>query len=168
MYFCKCCAWIISTTVLKAQTILDKKPHDDLQELPIFPQLDWAVKTLDRIAKAMRKEREKNGAIGFETDEVRFKLAPDGTPLEAYVKERKDAHLLIEDFMLLANKEVAIYMDNKGKGQQEVPFVYRIHDLPDMSKVADFARFAAELGHPMKVDTPRQIAQAFNSHDGQV
>lgn len=150
-------------TYEKAQTILDKKPHADLQELPIFPQLDWAVKTLDRIAQAMRKERQKNGAIGFETDEVRFKLAPDGTPLEAYVKERKDAHLLIEDFMLLANKEVAIYMDNKGKGQQEVPFVYRIHDLPDMSKVADFARFAAELGHPMKVDTPKQIAQAFNS-----
>ena len=110
----------------------------------------------------MRKERQKNGAIGFETDEVRFKLAPDGTPLEAYVKDRKEAHLLIEDFMLLANKEVALFMDNKGKDQQEVPFVYRIHDLPDMSKVADFARFAAELGHPLKVDTPRQIAQSFN------
>jgi ribonuclease R len=147
----------------QAQTILDNKTHEDLDTLPIFPQLDWAVKTLDRIAKVMRKERQKNGAIGFETDEVRFKLAPDGTPLEAYVKERKDAHLLIEDFMLLANKEVAIYMDNKGKGQQEVPFVYRIHDLPDMSKVADFARFAAELGHPLKVDTPKQIAQSFNS-----
>ncbi len=65
--------------------------------------------------------------------------------------------------MLLANKEVATYMDDKGKNQQEVPFVYRIHDLPDMAKVADFARFAAELGHPLKVDTPRQIAQSFNS-----
>ena len=146
----------------QAQTILENKAHEDLSELPIFPQLDWAVKTLDRIAKVMRKERQKNGAIGFETDEVRFKLAPDGTPLEAYVKDRKEAHLLIEDFMLLANKEVALFMDNKGKDQQEVPFVYRIHDLPDMSKVADFARFAAELGHPLKVDTPRQIAQSFN------
>ena len=43
-----------------------------------------------------------------------------------------------------------------------MPVVYRVHDLPDMSRVADFARFAAELGHPMKVDTPRQIAQSFN------
>lgn len=146
----------------QAQTILENKAHEDLSELPIFTQLEWAVKTLDRIAKVMRKERHKNGAIGFETDEVRFKLAPDGTPLEAYVKDRKDAHLLIEDFMLLANKEVALFMDNKGKDQQEVPYVYRIHDLPDMAKVADFARFAAELGHPLKVDTPRQIAQSFN------
>jgi ribonuclease R len=111
----------------------------------------------------MRKEREKNGAIGFETDEVRFRLAPDGTPLEAYIKARKDAHLLIEDYMLLANKEVAIFMDAKGRAAQEIPFIYRVHDLPDLSKVADFARFAAELGHPLKVDTPKQIAQSFNS-----
>lgn len=126
-------------------------------------QLIWALKTLQRIASKMRKEREKNGAIGFETDEVRFRLAPDGTPLEAYVKDRKEAHLLIEDFMLLANKEVAIFMDAKGEAAQAVPFVYRVHDLPNMEKVAEFARFAAELGVPMKVDTPKQIAQSFNA-----
>ncbi|MCC7467021.1 MAG: ribonuclease R [Saprospiraceae bacterium] len=158
----------------EAQTILEKKPSDELKAHPRFSDLEWALKHLDRIAKKMRKEREKNGAIGFETEEVRFKLAPDGTPLEAYVKERKDAHLLIEDFMLLANKEVALYMQpplkareedkagQAGKGGAPVPFIFRIHDLPDMSKVADFARFALELGIPMKTDTPRQIAQSFN------
>lgn len=125
-------------------------------------QLIWALKTLQRIAAKMRKEREKNGAIGFETDEVRFRLAPDGTPLEAYVKDRKEAHLLIEDFMLLANKEVAFFMDKKGEAAQEVPFVYRVHDLPNMEKVADFSRFAAEMGVKMLVDTPKQIAQSFN------
>jgi ribonuclease R len=158
----------------EAQTILEKKPSAELKAHPRFADLEWALKHLDRIAKKMRKEREKNGAIGFETEEVRFKLAPDGTPLEAYVKERKDAHLLIEDFMLLANKEVALYMQpplkareedqaqRAGKGGAPVPFIFRIHDLPDMSKVADFARFALELGIPMKTDTPRQIAQSFN------
>ena len=120
----------------------------------------------------MRKDREKNGAISFETDEVRFRLAEDGTPIEAYVKERKDAHLLIEDFMLLANKEVALFMQPPTKKRTEeqpegrsgapIPFIFRVHDLPDMGKVADFARFAKELGHPMKVDTPDQIAKAFN------
>ncbi len=146
----------------EAQTILDGKPAEGLRQLVIFPDLEKAVKILDRLAKQMRKQREKNGAIGFETEEVRFRLAADGTPIEAYVKERKDAHMLIEDFMLLANKEVAFYIDRKGEAQQEVPFVYRIHDLPDMARVADFARFAAELGHPLKVDTPKQIAQSFN------
>lgn len=156
----------------QAQTILENKPSPELKAHPLFEQLDWALKNLDRIAKKMRKEREKNGAISFETDEVRFRLAEDGTPLEAYVKERKDAHLLIEDFMLLANKEVALYMQPPAQPRSakqpaihsgaEIPFIFRIHDLPDMSKVADFARFAAELGHPIKVDTPQQIAKSFN------
>ncbi|HLP93309.1 MAG TPA: ribonuclease R [Saprospiraceae bacterium] len=158
----------------EAQTILEKKPSEALKAHPRFAELEWALKNLDRIAKKMRKEREKNGAIGFETEEVRFKLAPDGTPLEAFVKERKDAHLLIEDFMLLANKEVALYMQPPLKARSEdkpagatkggapVPFIFRIHDLPDMAKVADFARFAQELGVPMKTDTPKQIAQSFN------
>lgn len=158
----------------EAQTILDNKPSEELQNHPRFIQLEWALKNLQRLASKMRKEREKNGAIGFETDEVRFRLALDGTPLEAYVKERKEAHLLIEDFMLLANKEVALYMQPPLKAKKEdtpeamtrggavTPFIFRIHDLPDMSKIADFARFALELGVPMKVDTPKQIAQSFN------
>lgn len=159
----------------EAQTIIEHKASDDLRAHPRYEELDWALKNLKRIADKMRKEREKNGAIGFETEEVRFRLAPDGTPLEAYVKERKDAHLLIEDFMLLANKEVALYMqpplrktreeeapDGKREGAV-VPFIFRVHDLPDMAKIADFARFAAELGINMKVDTPKQIAQSFNA-----
>ncbi len=162
-------------TYEEAQTILDGKPAESVTQLVIFSELKWALETLNRISKKMRKEREKNGAIGFETDEVRFKLAPDGTPLEAYVKERKDAHLLIEDYMLLANKEVALYMDpvptdktlkdkndDNSPAGAERPFIYRVHDLPDTSKVADFSRFAAELGVPMKTDTPKQIAQSFN------
>jgi ribonuclease R len=111
----------------------------------------------------MRKERERNGAIGFDTEEVRFRLDEDGSPIEAYVKERKDAHLLIEDFMLLANKEVALYMDKKGEAQREFPFIYRVHDLPNMEKVVEFARFAYEMGHPMKVATPKQIAESYNA-----
>ncbi|MDZ4679829.1 MAG: ribonuclease R [Saprospiraceae bacterium] len=158
----------------EAQTILDKKASEELKNHPRFSELEWALKILQSLASKMRKEREKNGAIGFETDEVRFRLALDGTPLEAYVKERKEAHLLIEDFMLLANKEVALYMQPPLKARKEdtpesvargsaiVPFIFRVHDLPDMSKIADFARFALELGIQMKVDTPKQIAQSFN------
>lgn len=154
----------------EAQTILEKKPSPELKAHLRFSELENALNHLQRIAKKMRKEREKNGAIGFETDEVRFRLAPDGTPLEAYIKERKDAHLLIEDFMLLANKEVALYMQPPPSKSKEtaragapIPFIFRVHDLPDMAKVAEFARFAAELGFPLKVDTPQQIAHSFNA-----
>lgn len=147
----------------EAQTILDGKPAEGLRLLTIFPDLEWAVKTLDRLSKKMRRERERQGSIGFESEEVRFRLAEDGTPIEAYVKERKDAHLLIEDFMLLANKEVALYMERKAADQNEIPFVYRVHDLPDLEKVTEFARFAREMGHPLKINTPKQIAESYNA-----
>ncbi len=149
-------------TYEEAQTVLEGHPTEAVRLLSIYPQLEWALKALQRIAQKMRRERERNGAIGFDTDEVRFRLADDGSPIEAYIKERKDAHLLVEDFMLLANKEVALYIQHKSAGQAEIPFVYRVHDLPDMEKVADFARFAAEMGYRLQVNTPRQIAESYN------
>ncbi len=124
-------------------------------------ELHGELLLLNTIAKKLRKKKFKNGAIAFEGEEVKFRLDEDGVPIEAYVKERKDAHLLIEDFMLLANREVATYMVKKSKGV-EIPYVYRVHDLPDPDRVADFGKFAAELGFKMTLDTPRQIADSFN------
>lgn len=119
------------------------------------------LRQLNDIAHRLRKERYANGAISFESEEVKFKLNEEGVPIEVFVKERKDAHLLIEDFMLLANKTVAQFIRKKSQGQ-EVPFVYRVHDLPDPDKLADFASFARELGFTMAMKTPRQIAESFN------
>lgn len=77
-----------------------------------------------------------------------------------YVRERKDAHMLVEDFMLLANKMVATYIAKKSK--PEIPFIYRIHDLPNPDKLADFALFARELGFNFRMDKPEQITESFN------
>jgi ribonuclease R len=147
----------------EAQTILEGNPAEHLVTHDLLGELTEALLALNTLALNMRKEREKNGAINFETEEVRFRLAPDGTPLEVYVKERKAAHMLIEDFMLLANKEVALYVEDLSKGKQKIPFVYRVHDLPNMDKVAEFARFALEMGVKLRVDTPDQIAKSYNS-----
>jgi len=119
------------------------------------------LKVMNRIAKKLRKAKFKNGAINFETEEVKFRLDENAVPIDVYVKVRKDAHLLIEDFMLLANKEVAKFVAKKEK--PEIPFVYRVHDEPNMEKVAEFARFAKELGIDIKTDTPKQIANSFNT-----
>lgn len=117
---------------------------------------------LNKLAKHLKKARFKNGSINFETDEVKFKLDEDGTPLGIYLKERKDAHKLVEEFMLLANKRVAKYMSKKAKGK-EIPYIYRVHDLPNADKVNDFALFAKELGVTMQTDTPEQISKSYNS-----
>lgn len=119
------------------------------------------LRKLNRLAHKLRKARFKNGSINFETNEVKFKLDEDGTPLEVYIKERKDSNMLIEDFMLLANREVATFIHRKAAGH-EIPFVYRIHDEPDPDKVEEFARFARELGFEMNVSSKTEIAKSFN------
>ncbi len=121
---------------------------------------------MNQIAHHLRKKRFKDGAINFETDEVKFKLDEHGVPIEVFVKERKEAHMLIEDFMLLANKEVATFMAKRDARSRskgiEVPYIYRIHDLPDVDKLRDFALFASELGVKMNLDTPQNIAKSLN------
>lgn len=138
-------------TYEEAQEVLDAGQGDHADDL----------KELNRIAKKLRKNRFKGGSINFDVDEVRFRLDEDGVPVEVYVKERKDAHLLIEDFMLLANREVATYIRNKGQNQ-EIPYVYRVHDEPDPDKLHEFALFAKNLGFEMNLGSPQEIAASFN------
>jgi ribonuclease R len=118
---------------------------------------------LNKIAHQLRKRRFAAGAIQFESDEVQFKLDDSGTPLEIFIKDRKDAHKLIEDFMLLANQEVALFIQHKIDGTGfEIPFIYRVHDEPNEDKVFELARFAKEFGVKMRVDSPKEIANSYN------
>ncbi len=120
------------------------------------------LRLLDSVAQSLRKERLKNGALVFETDEVQFILDEHGVPMEVYAKERKDAHLLIEDFMLLANREVAHFIGVTRRADN-IPFIYRVHDRPDPERLEELVRFARELGFEMKTDTPQQISKSFNA-----
>jgi ribonuclease R len=121
------------------------------------------LKVLNKIAHKLRKDRFKKGAINFESEEVRFRLDEEGVPIEVFTKERKDAHMLIEDFMLLANREVATYIHNKAEVEgAEIPFVYRVHDEPNPDKVEELARFARQMGVDMNIGTPEDIARSFN------
>lgn len=110
------------------------------------------LRILNDIAKKLRKERFKKGAVNFETTEVKFKLDEKGRPLAVIPKVRKDAHKLIEEFMLLANKQVATFVYNLNKGKEKNTYVYRIHDFPDPEKVKNFSVFARQFGHKMNVD----------------
>lgn len=110
------------------------------------------ILTLNKIAYALREQKFKNGAIGFETTEVRFRLAEDGTPLEVIPKQRKDAHKLVEDFMLLANKKVAEFVYKKNGDNKPPTMVYRVHENPNPEKLAAFAKFAARFGHKFQAE----------------
>lgn len=110
---------------------------------------------LNELAKKIKKRRFQNGAINFESVEVKFKLDDDGKPLGVIPKVRKDAHKLIEEFMLLANKRVAEYVHgipNKRKDSQNT-FVYRVHDNPDPEKLDNFSKFANKFGHKVNFES---------------
>ena len=119
------------------------------------------LRLLNDIAKKLRKERFAKGAVNFETTEVKFKLDEKGKPLAVIPKVRKDAHKLIEEFMLLANKQVATFVYNYKKAKEKNTFVYRIHDFPDPEKVKDFSIFARQFGHKMDIDE-NSISSSLN------
>jgi ribonuclease R len=138
----------------EAQEILDGK-EDEIYS-PV-------LHTLNSMAHILRDERFRKGAFNFETDEVKFRLDEEGKPLGIYQKVRKDAHKLIEEFMLLANRRVATFVHNKGpKGQEPYTMVYRVHEPPNPSKLETFVRFANKMGFSIKSGSTQQLSQSLN------
>ncbi len=127
------------------------------------------LKILNSLHHILRKERFKKGAVNFETTEVKFKLDEKGKPLEVVPKIRKDAHKLIEEFMLLANRSVATFVFKMKKGEEKNTFVYRTHDLPNEEKLADFSQFAKQFGHQLQVESTnvsRSLNQLMDDIEG--
>ncbi|MGC4035007.1 MAG: ribonuclease R [Chitinophagaceae bacterium] len=117
---------------------------------------------LNTIAQKMRKQRFKKGAINFSSQEVRFKLDEKGKPIGIVIKESKESHQLIEEYMLLANKTVAENFSKLKQGEKQVPFPYRVHDDPDEEKLLPFVAFAKKFGHKFDTSSPQAIAESFN------
>ncbi|MFM7838238.1 MAG: ribonuclease R family protein, partial [Chitinophagaceae bacterium] len=120
------------------------------------------ILVLNELAQQFRRERMRKGAINFSSQEVRFKLDEQRRPIGIIVKESKEAHQLIEEFMLLANRKVAEHMHELPKGKKPIAFPYRIHDTPDEVKLLPFVAFAAKYGHGFDTKSPEGIASSFN------
>lgn len=142
----------------EAQEIIDGKEDEFAKDILI----------LDKIAKILRKKRLKNGALNIESEEMRFALDDAGNPIEVIIKTSKEAHKLIEEFMLLANKQVALFMAEPKKGRDQIPFVYRIHDKPDVAKIALFNVFIDKFGYKLDFSHPDQIAKSINKLLGDI
>lgn len=109
-----------------------------------------ALCTLNTIAKNLHAEKMKKGAIDFEHDEVGFELDKKGHPIRVFKKARLDTHKLVEEFMLLANREVAeFFFRNAARAGGRIPFIYRIHDAPDALKLEHLRVFVRALGHEL-------------------
>jgi ribonuclease R len=138
--------------------------YEDVQEVIEAKEGVYAeeVLCLNKLAQQFRKGRLEHGAINFSSVEVRFILDDKGKPVGIVVKESKQAHQLIEEFMLLANKAVAEYVSRIKVHGNSVPFPYRVHDTPDEDKLKPFAEFAKKYGHTFDMSSPDRIAASFN------
>lgn len=118
---------------------------------------------LDKLAKIMRKERIRNGAITFDRSEVRFNLDDESNPIGVYFKVSKDSNHLIEEFMLLANKKVSEFVSlNKRKEPTGNTFIYRIHDDPDPAKLKSLQEFVFTFGYKMDLANTKKVAESLN------
>ncbi|SMP04493.1 ribonuclease R [Chryseobacterium profundimaris] len=145
-------------TYEEAQERIETK-QGDLQE---------EINVLDKLAKIMRAERIRKGAITFDRSEVRFNLDENNEPVGVYFKISKDSNHLIEEFMLLANKKVSEFISLNKKGDiTQNTFIYRIHDDPDPAKLESLRDFVSTFGYKMDLANSKKVADSLNKllHD---
>lgn len=122
-----------------AQRVLNEKSGEYFEEL----------NTLNGIAKKLVEKNRRAGSIEFETDEVTFELDVQGRPIKVVRKERLDTHKLVEEFMLLANREVAKKMSEAVEGDKADLSLYRVHDVPPVERIESYSTLVRALGHKL-------------------
>lgn len=132
-----------------AQEVIESKTGKYAQELEL----------MNNIALELRNARYENGAINFETTEFRFVLDDQGSPTAVIPKMRKDAHKMIEEYMLLANKYVAMHLYTKNN---EMPLPYRVHEEPSDEKIQEFAATASEFGFNIDTSSYKAYSKSIN------
>jgi len=141
------------STIIPAEVSLTGK------EYTVSEELKEATLELDRLAKIMRRQRMKDGAISFDKVEVKFSLDEDANPTGVFFKTSKDANKLIEEFMLLANRKVSEFI---GKQAPKKTFVYRIHDEPDDEKLASLEKVVGNFGYKLNLRDRKSTTASLN------
>ena len=122
-----------------------------------------AILALHSIAGKLREQRFQSGSISFERPEMKVIVDANGKPVDVVQKISREANWLIEEFMLLANREVATCV-TKGLRLKEPTFVYRVHDEPDYDKVRNLKDFVKHFGYQMgSVNNGREVAAELNA-----
>lgn len=143
----------------QAQEIIEAAAAEEA----VQPEVTQAVLQLHKLASIMRAKRFAEGSISFERPEMKVIVDSNGKPLDVVEKITKEANWLIEEFMLLANREVAHYVSKSLKSKAPT-FVYRIHETPNEEKIKSLSDFVKNFGYkftPSK--NPREIATELNT-----
>ena len=149
-------------TYTSVKKILEEQ---DEEEIAKYEDLVPMFKLMEELAAILREKRRKRGSIDFDFPETKMILDKDGTPIDIKPYDRNVATKIIEDFMLLANETVA-----EDYFWQEIPFVYRTHDVPDEDKIKKLATFINNFGHSMHIANkeirPKEIQKLLAKIEG--
>lgn len=157
---------VLDTWIGKTVIYSDRRfAYEEAQERIETKEGDYAteINILNNIALILREKRFKNGAVNFETEEVKFKLDENFKPTGIFKKVRKDAHKMIEEFMLLANRTVAEFVYKMKGEKQPKTFVYRVHEPPSEEKLKLFNMFASRFGLSIQTTSQKAISTSFNN-----
>jgi ribonuclease R len=152
--------WIGRTVIHSKRRYTYEEVQEVIEGNP-DPNQDY-LRLLNEMALAMRDGRMSSGAMSFESTEVKFLLDDNGIPLKVIPKIRKDAHKLVEEFMLLANRTVAEYAFFYNDGKATNPMVYRVHESPNPERLQNFADFASRFGYKINV-SDEKVALSLNA-----
>lgn len=140
--------------------------YEEAQERISSAQGDFSeeILQLNELAELLRAERLKKGAISFDKLEIKFRLNEQNEPVEFFWKENKQAHRLIEEFMLLANSKVAQFVGLNSKGENSgLTYIYRVHDDPDMEKLLMLKQFVKPFGYTLDLKNRQTITDTMNA-----
>ncbi|MGK0253695.1 MAG: ribonuclease R [Mariniflexile sp.] len=140
-------------------TIIPKEISITDKEYNTTPEIAQAILKMDALAKKMRSKRMSAGAISFDKVEVKFNLDEHANPIGVFFKTSKDANKLIEEFMLLANRKVSEFV---GKKDPKKTFVYRVHDEPDDSKLANLQGIVSKFGYKLNFKDRKTTSASLN------
>ncbi len=156
----------IAKTVIKSNR---RFTYEEAQSIIETGEGDYSAEVLklNELAQKLRKRRFAAGAISFERAEPRFEIDENGKPLRVYFKVAKESNMLVEEFMLLANRRVAEYIgkdeiNTTGRKRTPKTFVYRIHDQPSEERYNKFAEFIRRFGYEAMPQKDEQINNAVN------
>lgn len=139
--------------------------YEEAQEIIEGAEGDYKeeILTLNRLAQQLRTKRLGAGAINFDRVEVKFEIDETGKPLSVYFKESKEAHKLVEEFMLLANRTVAEKIGKVASSRKPKVFPYRIHDLPDPEKLENLSQFVNKFGYKIRTSGSKiEVSKSIN------
>ncbi len=138
--------------------------HDEA-EIEEYKELVPMFELMLELANILREKRRKRGSIDFDFPESKIILDSDGRPTEIKPYERNKATKIIEDFMLIANETVA-----EDFFWQELPFVYRTHENPDIEKIQKLSVFINNFGYTMRIGQeeihPKELQKLLIKIDG--